>query len=140
MRDNSKVHVGRDATGNVITVGSGNRVSAQTTTTKLTKSLPRPESVDIAVEIAALRGLLTELGAQDSKKIERALQDAEEEASKPTPDRDEVGTAIERALKYAQQTETFVSALGNVAPHIANVVAWLGDQWHRLLPYVGWPV
>jgi len=47
-----------------------------------------------------------------------------------------VGDALDRALKYAKQAEGFAEATPNLQRHITNVVSWLGDNWHKLLPIV----
>ena len=135
MSDKSdrRVSIGGDATNNVIQTGDGNVASQQLTQT----TLPSPESVDIQAEFAALRQIFAALQAADQKKIDRALEDAEEEMAKPQPDRDEIGRALERALTYTQQAEGFAGTIGKLQTHVANAVSWLGSNWHRLLSLVG---
>ena len=135
MSDQSKrsVSIGGNATGNVIQTGDHNVASLQFTQT----TLPPPETIDIQAEFAALREQLARLHAPDQKKIDRAVEDVQDELAKPEPDRDEIGNALDRALKYAQQAESFVSEAGKLQTHVANAVSWLGDNWHKLLPLVG---
>lgn len=130
---NRSASVGRDAVGNVIQTGDRNVASlkfAQTT-------LPPADSVDVRAELAALGDLLRQLPTQEAKKIDRALEDAQDELEKPEPDRDEVGQALDRALNYAQKAEGFADTAAKIKGHITGVVAWLGDHWHKLLPMVG---
>ena len=130
---NRSVSVGGDATGNIIQTGDHNTASLQFTQT----TLPQPESVDIKAELAALYELLRQLRSEDEKKIGRALEDAQDEVAKSEPNRDEVGDALQRALNYAQQADGFAQTAASLKGHITNVVSWLGDNWHKLLPLVG---
>lgn len=131
--DNRAVSIGGNATGNLIQTGDKNRASLTFTPA----TLPPPESVDIKAEFTALRDILAKLQAPDQQKIERALADVHEEIGKLKPDLDEVGSALDRALKYAEKAEGFVTAAGNMKTHLTNMVAWLGSNWYKLLPLVG---
>ena len=132
-KGNRSVSVGGDATGNVIQTGDHNTASLQFTQT----TLPPAETVDLQAEVAALRQILTELQAPDQRKIDRALDDAEEEIAKPEPDRDEIGTALDRALTYAKKAEGFAATAEKLQKHVTNTVSWLGDNWYKLLAVVG---
>ena len=99
-------------------------------------ALPPAKSVDIQAELAAIRELLGGLNSGDRQKIANALAEAESDAAKPEPDKDEIGGALERALRYAGKAAGFAEVAGKIAPHVQNAVAWLGDNWHRLLPRV----
>lgn len=127
------VQIGRDMTGSVIQTGDSNTASVQLQQA----SLPRPESVDIRSEIDALRELLAQLETSDRRKIENALDDAGEELSKPEPDKDEVGKALDRALDYAQKANGFAEAIDQLRPHVEKAVGWLGENWHKILTGVG---
>jgi hypothetical protein len=77
----------RDITGSSIVTGNQNTVS--TTTTQATP--PPPDLVDMKTELAALRQLLAELkNVPDRGKLDRAMQDAVEEAAKPKPEQAEM--------------------------------------------------
>jgi hypothetical protein len=130
---NSSVSIGGNATGNVIQTGNHN--VAHLTFTKTT--LPPPTTVDIHKELAGLRELLSRLNAPDQKKIDRAVEDLQDELAKPEPNRDEIGSALDRALAYSQRAEGFAAVVEKLQGHVTNAVAWLGDQWHKLLPLVG---
>ncbi|AXS42786.1 hypothetical protein D1F64_21420 [Breoghania sp. L-A4] len=99
--------------------------------------LPAPETVDVAGELAALRALLAEMRVPDAGKLDRALQDAEEEAAKPQPDKDEVGGALERVIKYAKAADDFSGHAEKLQQRIAPLVSWLGANWHRIAIAVG---
>ncbi len=125
------VAVGGSVTDGHIVTGDQNMVSF----TKIT--LPPAESVDIRAELAALRAALEALGAPDAAKIGRALDDAEEEASKAEPDKKEVGNALDRALDYAEKAEGFTAATEKLLPRVRAIAGWLGEYGPRLLKFVG---
>ena len=127
------VSIGRDARNSVIVTGDRNTV----TQTLKRVTLPSPESVDIKAELAALRAALAQLPAPDARKIENAVGDAEDEVQKPTPDKDEVGKALDRAIAYAQKADGFAEAAGKLVPHIVNVAGWLGIAGTALLKVFG---
>ncbi|MDF1587183.1 hypothetical protein [Marinimicrococcus flavescens] len=133
MAGERSVQIGGNVVGSSIVTGDGNRVA--TSYTKVT--LPPASAVDIAGEVAAIRAILGGLGGADAGKIGRALADAEDEAARPEPDRDEIGGALERALKYAKDASGFAEHVEKLVPHVRNAVGWLGENWHRLLPVVG---
>jgi hypothetical protein len=122
------VKIGGNATGSAIVVGDHNAVEVH-----YSGQLPPPESVDIAKELAALRTALAALGGEHQKRIERALDDADDEAKKPNPDKDEIGKALDRALDYAKKTSGFVETMAKIAPTVAAAASWLGANWHTLL-------
>jgi hypothetical protein len=48
-----------------------------------------------------------------------------------------IGGALERALRHAGKAAGFAEVAGKIAPHVQNAVAWLGENWRKLLPLVG---
>jgi hypothetical protein len=127
------VHIGGNATGNIIQTGDHD--TAELHFKKA--DLPPPEKVDIAKELAALKELLGQLKTGDQQKIVNAVAEAAGDASKPKPDKDEVGKGLERALSYASKAADFGEKTGKIATHLQNAVGWLGENWHKLLPLVG---
>ena len=131
MGDRS-ISVGSDMIGGSAVTGDQNVVH-----TKYQAVLPPAETVDIKAEVSALREFLTALGVPEQAKLERALADAEEEAAKPEPNRDEVGAALDRALKYAKQANGFAEQINKLKPHLEAACSWLGQNWHKLLAAAG---
>jgi hypothetical protein len=129
---NNSIRVGGVATGTFV-AGNENRVESAVTQV----SLPDPSTVRIAEELAGLRAILATLNTVEAAKLGRALDDAEEEASKPAPDKNEVGSAVERALKIAGKASDFAENTSKLLPYVKGAVAWLGANWLRLLPLVG---
>ena len=130
---NRSVSIGGSVTGSAIQTGDYDTANINYQQV----SLPAPESVDIQAEFTALREIITKLETSDSRKIENAFEDAQEEIKKPQPDKDEVGEALNRALKYAKKAEGFASVVEKLQPHLTKTTAWLGDNWHKLLGLVG---
>ena len=124
------VYIGGNADNNTIVVGDNNQTHVQ----KIT--LPNAADVDMKATLDALRQALAGLDSPDIKKINNALSDAEDELAKPEPDKDEIGTALDRALGYAEKTQDFVSAIDKLVPYVKNSAAWLGKNWHKLLGFV----
>jgi TIR domain len=137
MPGDRSINVGGDAIGNVMNTGDNNWITA-TVDPSLTKTAQPPaHSVDINQELEHIRSLLKKVGSGDIGKIGRALDDASEEARKSAPDKEEVGKAVDRALGYAKKADGFASTAAQLAPHLRNVVAWLGPNWRKLLSTLG---
>jgi hypothetical protein len=127
------INVGRDAIASNLITGDNNTASANYQ--RIT--LPPANSVNMQQEVAKLRESLTGIKSDDSIKIDNALSDADSEIKKPKPDKSEVGSAIERVLKYAKAAVGFEELAEKLKPQVINVAAWLGANWHSLLGYVG---
>ena len=127
------VSVGGSVTGGAIITGDSSTANINFQQV----SLPAPASVNIQAELNALREILAKLESSDRRKIDNAFEDAQEELNKPQPDKDEVGQALDRALKYAKKAEGFASAIEKLQPHLTKTTAWLGENWHKLLGMVG---
>lgn len=131
--DDHSVHVGGNMTASQVITGNHNQATMSGTRV----TLPPPDTIQPASELAELRELLASLDTPDRGKIERALADAEEEAAKPDPDRDEVGSALDRALGYARKASDFGEQIEKVAPKVKALASWLGTNWHKILAVVG---
>jgi hypothetical protein len=127
------VNIGGNASGNIIQTGDQNVATIQGQKIQL----PPAESVVIQAELKALQQLLGGLATDDRQKITNALTEAAGDAAKPTPDRDEVGKGLERALDYAKKAADFSDRAATIGTHVKNAVGWLGSNWHKLLPLVG---
>src|ERR1700680_964048 len=91
------VNVGGDTVGNVIVTGDRNKVDAKIEAKLIKAKLPSADSVDLSKELAQIRVVLERIDGEHSGKISRALDDAADEAQKPTPNKDEIGIALKRA-------------------------------------------
>ena len=137
MPRNRSVDIGGDATGNVITTGDKNKIRTKIKVVRIKTPLPPAESIDIAQELAQIRAILARVAGEQAGKVGRALDDAAEEAGSAKPNKDEVGSALGRALDYAKKGSAFADEVQKLAPHVTNAVAWLGANWHQLLSVVG---
>jgi hypothetical protein len=127
------VSIGGNAESNIIQTGDQNRAELRYKKVQLSA----PESVNIQKELRALQQLLGGLATDDNQKIVNALAEAAADAAKPTPNREEIGKGLERALDYANKAADFSDKATTIGTHVQNAVAWLGDNWHKLLPLVG---
>jgi hypothetical protein len=130
---NRSVSIGGSVTGGAIVTGDHN--VTQITFTQTT--LPDKETVDIKSAVSEVADLLGQLQSPDGKKIRRALADVEDELSESEPDREEIGAALNRALKYAKDAEGFAELTTKLKAPMPKVVSWLGDEWEKLLTVVG---
>ncbi len=128
------INIGGKADGNVFVVGDN--ISAGNIQTNVA-NMPNPNTVDIRKEIEALKEVLAKIETPERKKLDRALEDAEEEAKKDKPDKDEIGGALERAMKYAKLSDKFASIIGVLKPHALSASAWLGENWHKIAGMIG---
>ncbi len=129
---NRSVSIGGSVTGGAIITGDSNtaNINFQQVT------LHAPTTVNIQAELNALREILANLETSDRRKIDNAFADAQEELNKPQPDKDEVGDALNRALKYAKKAAGFASVMEKLQPHLTKIIVWLGANWHKLLSMV----
>ncbi len=132
-RSNRSINVGGNVHGSILISGNQNTASLQYQSVEL----PPARSVDMAAELSALRQILSLVPSPDQNKIMNALGEAEAEATRQLPERDEVGRALDRALEYAKRAEGFAAIVEKLKPHVSRAVAWLGSGWHKILPAVG---
>jgi hypothetical protein len=124
----------RDITGSSIVTGDHNVVS----TTMKQITLPPADQVDVKAELVALREALAGMRkVPDRGKLDRAIEDAVEETAKPEPDKEEVGGALERAVKYAKAADDFADHADKLLPRLAALASWLGPVGHGLLSLLG---
>lgn len=127
------VKAGGNISGSQIITGDGNMAQMRDVKVQLTSGA----DVNLGEELAALREILITLNAPDAGKIDRALQDAEEEAGKEEPDKEEIGSALERAVKHAKNASDFGEHVGKLAARLGPIVSWLGDKWKTILTIAG---
>ncbi|MBW4512250.1 MAG: CHAT domain-containing protein [Scytonematopsis contorta HA4267-MV1] len=130
---NRSVFIGGNVANSTIISGDRN----VTTLYSQAVSLHTLLNIDIQAELEVLQEILANLPSPNSRKIYNAFADATDELNKENLDKDEVGKALERALNYAKKAEGFACVVEKLKPHLANTVAWLGDNWHKLLNIVG---
>jgi hypothetical protein len=117
--------------------GDHNTVS----TTMKQVALPPADQVDVKSELIALREALAELKkVPDRGKLDRAVEDAVVETAKPGPDKEEVGGALERAVKYSKAADDFGEHAEKLLPRVTALASWLGPAGRGLLNMIGLPV
>ena len=137
MPGDRSISVGRDTNGSVMVTGDNNQIEARIQATPVRTSPPPAGTIDIGQALARIRAVLEQIGGENAAKIQRALDDATDEANRPDPNKDEVGRALDRALLYAKASTGFAEEVSKLAPQVKNAVAWLGANWHKLLAIVG---
>ncbi|MER9082087.1 trypsin-like peptidase domain-containing protein [Mesorhizobium sp. M0895] len=130
------ISIGGNATDSVIVMGDRNKVAANIKAVRYSPVESVEYAISIKSELASIRAIIEQHGPGQAGEIGLALDDATEEVSRESPDRDEVGQALQRALQSAEKAKGFSEGIGNLAPHVRNTVLWLGDNWSRLLAYV----
>ncbi len=127
------IHIGGNSSGVNVT-GDGNVVS--TSYQKVT--LPSPESVDITKTLESLREVLAQLTLKrdDHAQITTAIDAAAQEAKTDNPDRQSIGSQVEKALGVAKTAGDFIDVCKQAGSHVVDATAWLGENWHKLLPLV----
>jgi hypothetical protein len=129
MSGSNRSVIARDTTGSSIVTGDHNTV----TTTMKQVPLPPADQVDVKAELAALREALAALRkVPDRGKLDRAIEDAVEETAKPESDKQEIGGALERAVKYAKAAGDFTENAGKLLPPLTALASWLGPVGHGL--------
>jgi hypothetical protein len=127
--DNRSINVGSSVKNSSLLTGD------HATVTHVT--LPPPSTVDPKAQLAALRDLLAGLNVPERRRLDNALQEADDELAKPDPDKDEVAGAVGRVLKAAKGANTFAEQLEKLAPRVAAIASWAGPAGRALLSLVG---
>jgi hypothetical protein len=126
----SKYNISNSTNTNIIDQSPGATISVS--------QLPKPADVDIRKELSELRDILLTLSVGDRhQNLEAALTEAVNEAERPNPDRDVIGNATDRALKFAKKADDFSERLEHVVPRIMQIAGWLGNNWYKILSLVG---
>jgi hypothetical protein len=123
MSKNS-VSVGGSVSQSAVVAGDQNKV-------QLTREVPVGLPSEMATEeimqaLQTLRELLERLDATDRGKIVRALDDAQEEAQKPTPDKEEMAGAMERVVKYAKTAHGIGEVVVEIQRPLSIIAGWIG--------------
>ena len=120
-------NAGRDIKGAFAT-GAG-----AVATATFTEAAPPDPTIDIRAAIAALRDELAQMPGIERKALNR-LDEAQDEAVKPEPKREEVKNLVAQATSYASQATGFAEAAEKLKPHIVQIAGWLGTAWQLLAP------
>jgi len=123
MSKNS-VSVGGSVSQSAVVAGDQNKVQL---TREVTVGLPSEMATEeIMQALQTLRELLERLDATDRGKIVRALDDAQEEAQKPTPDKEEMAGAMERVVKYAKTAHGIGEVVVEIQRPLSIIAGWIG--------------
>jgi len=123
MSKNS-VSIGGSVSQSAVVAGDQNKV-------QLTREVTVGQPSEMATEeimqaLQTLRELLERLDTTDRGKIVRALDDAQEEAQKPTPDKEEMAGAMERVVKYAKTAHGIGEVVVEIQRPLSIIAGWIG--------------
>jgi hypothetical protein len=123
MSKNS-VSIGGSVSQSAVIVGGQNKVQQTRGVTVGASSEMATEEIMRALR--ALRELLEKLDTIDRGKIVRALDDAQEEAQKPIPDKEEMAGALERVVKYAKTAHGIGEVVVELQRPLSIIAGWVG--------------
>lgn len=126
------VSIGGNASGNVIVTGDQNITTYRAGDISTGAAIPVEEILDslrqMKTELAELR-----LSRLAKKELDNGLEEAEIGLQEKKVDKKQVGSAVEKALKAAGQSEEFLQKSIGIAGHVKKIVGWLGNNWQHLL-------
>jgi hypothetical protein len=120
----NSVFIGGCVSQSAVIAGNQNKVQRTGEATVGRSSEIKTEEIMRALR--ALRELLEKLDTTDRGKIVRALDDAQEEAEKPIPDKEEVAGALERVVKYAKTAHDIGEVVLEVQRPLSIIAGWVG--------------
>jgi hypothetical protein len=127
MNDDRSVHAGGNITGSNIQTGDHSQASLSSV------QIPDGTGVDIAAALAELREVLLGFEGVEATRLCRAMDDAQEEAAKPEPDKAEVADSVGRALRHVERAGKLAENIEKVRGLIVTIGGWLGAA----APYTG---
>ena len=93
-------------------------------------------NVDIMAALIALRDIMKNVPGIESKVLTR-LDEAQDEAAKSAPKREEVRSLVAQATNYARDAAGFAEAAERLIPHLRHIAAWVGSTWQTWAPTIG---
>lgn len=94
----------------------------------ITETVAPASNVDILAVLAALRDTLAHTPGIERKALTR-IEEAQEEAAKREPKREEVKSLVAQATQYAKDAAGFSDAVEKLKPHLMQIAAWTGSAW-----------
>jgi hypothetical protein len=124
MSKNS-VSIGGSVRQSALVAGDRNKVELAR---EATSGAPKETGTEEIIRaIVAARKHLEKLDTTDRGKIATALDDAQEEAQKPTPDKEEVAGMLERAVKYAKTANGIGEVVVELKRPLSTIAEWVGS-------------
>ena len=107
-----------------------------TAITTITETVAPDLNIKILDVLATLHQILARMPGVERKALAR-LEEAQEEAAKPEPKREEVKALVTQAAHYAKDVADFGDAMEKLKPHLIHVAAWAGSTWQTWAPTLG---
>ena len=121
----SSVSITGSVSQSSVVAGDNNKVRQSWNTQTVAPS--ERQSGEIIQSLRELRELVERLDTADQAKIARALDDAQEEAAKPNPDKAEVAGALQRVVKYAAVAKDIGGIIGELQGPLSIIAGWIGS-------------
>lgn len=123
MRNNS-ISIGGSVSQSSVVAGDQNEVRQSW---EVRAVAPKEgQSEEIIRSLRELRELVARLDTADRAKLARALDDAQEEAEKATPDKEEVAGALQRVVKYAKAAKDIGQVVSELQGPLSIIADWIG--------------
>lgn len=129
----TSIKISGKVTSSIINIGNNNTLTTGNTNRVLGDD-------DLLKYINELRDFLMSFEQSSNRKLENAMNEAQEEASKPQPDKNELAESLERAVKYVKNAESFVGNTKQLANHLSPIVSWLGSSGMKLIEAASIPM
>jgi hypothetical protein len=120
----SSVSIGGFVSQSALVAGDRNEI--RLTPETMSHTSRETDRVEITHAIRTLRELLEKLDTKDRGKIQTALADANEEAQRPKPDKEEVAGALERLVKYAKTANNIGEVVVELKRPLSIIAHWVG--------------
>lgn len=91
----------------------------------------------MAAVLRDLRELLEPISGAHRTKVSTRFDEAEAELAHEAPDKQEIASSLDQALRYAEKAGELTTKAEELAPKLAKAGAWLGKGWdlvQRFLP------
>jgi hypothetical protein len=88
----------------------------------------------LRADLEAIRAIARELDGADSTKVDHAIGDVQVELDKEVANKEEVGTALGRALVYMRGSRSYPQVVGKLQIHVTRIVSLLGRDYVHLIP------
>jgi hypothetical protein len=122
-RDNT-INVGGSVSQASLLAGDQNKVKQSFQAN--TEGTAQPKTEDLQRSLEEIRALLSKITTPDRNKLDRALDDAKDEAAKPEPDKAEVADAVNRVVKYAKAAEDIGQVATDLQGPLSTIAGWVG--------------
>lgn len=121
------ISVGGNAIGSA--VASGQNITA----TVIFRGADAAERQRVLGALAAIQAELARLPGPKAHVASALAGTATEAAKKEQPDKEQIGSSLQTALKTGREVAEYAGVAAKLLPYVQTVASWLGGQWVNLL-------